>query len=117
MIAKTVRTAAGTQQITMAAIEQAAFDLREFCRADLNEKLDEVIGNGTSISETEFIEEEFIRWAGVYADDADWDDPDLEPIGYEPVPMLVIRATRQFVDGTTTAEPISSTMPRGGDEL
>jgi len=97
VIAKTVRTAAGTQQITMAAIEQAAFDLREFSRADLNKKLDEVIGNGTSISETEFTEEEFISWAGVYPDDADWDDPDLEPIGYEPVPMLVIRATRRFI--------------------
>ena len=104
MIAKTVKTAAATQQITMAALERAAFDLREFCRADLNKKLDEVIGNGTSISETDFTEEEFIRWVGTYADDADWDDPDLEPIGYEPVPMLIIRATRQFVDGTTTAE-------------
>lgn len=75
----------------------ALFANEAMSRADLDRKLDQFIGAGRSVEETRFTEERPTRTVGIYAEDADWDDPDLEPSGYEEVPILVIRATRRFV--------------------
>ena len=92
------KKAGAMQEITMEALKSAAVDLRAMSRIHLDKKLDQFIGSRMSVSETRFEEQETTRTAGIYADDADFDDPDLEPIGYEEVPILVIRATRLFID-------------------
>lgn len=94
-----VKKAGAMQEISMEALESAAIDVRAASRADLERKLDKFIaGHGRSVSETKFYEENTTRTIGIYADDADWDDPELEPIGYEEIPMLNMRAERLFVE-------------------
>jgi len=100
-----IKTAGAYQEITMAAIEQLIIDPREIVRADLSRKLSEVIGIGAPVSEIEFFEEKFVRTVGIYADDADWDDADLEPIGYEDVPMLAMRARQRFIPAADFGNP------------
>jgi len=95
-----VRKAGAITELTMAAIEDAAVDLRSLAHQNLEAKINALIGERESVSETKFDEQEGTRSVALYADDADFDDPELEPIGWEEVPMLVIRGTRLFVDDT-----------------
>jgi len=83
-------------EISMEALEFSSVDLRELAHADLSRTLDAHC-EGEWVSEIEFDETVLTRMSAVYAEGADLDALDPEPLEWVPYQVLVIRARREFI--------------------
>lgn len=98
-MAQATQKAGATMEATAEALENV-IGLRDTIRADLEDELARFVGDARPVSEVRHDEHEFTRNMPVYAEGADLDDPNVEPIDWVVVPMVAFRATRLFVPVT-----------------
>lgn len=94
-----VRTIASMLEVNIDAMAQSAFDLRDIAHENLTRLLEQH-RVGRWVSEIEFDEQKTERLIPTYPEGADPDDPDLEPVDWEAIPVLMIRAKRRCLDET-----------------